>query len=282
MLAPGHTLCAGCGIGVAMSLLDKVCPKDVIVSMATGCLEVCTTAYPFSAWKCPAIHVAFECTSAVASGIEAAVKHMKRPWKVIAIAGDGGTADIGLQALSGMLERGHKVTQICLDNEAYMNTGVQRSGATPKFAETTTTPAGKIEKGKIRPKKPLIDIVAAHRIPYTATACISHASDLTEKFKHALEMQPSFIQILIPCPTGWGFDPKDTVNIARLAVESGLWPLYEIKNGKLRITYRPKFSGLNEYIRAQGRFKHVDENGIKEIEKNVKSEWARLEKMENI
>ncbi|RLJ08476.1 MAG: pyruvate synthase subunit beta [Candidatus Aenigmatarchaeota archaeon] len=282
MLAPGHTLCAGCGIGVVMSLLKKVCPKDVIVSMATGCLEVCTTAYPRSAWECPAIHVAFECTSAVASGIEAAVRKLGKPWKVLAIAGDGGTFDIGFQALSGMLERGHKVTQICLDNEAYMNTGIQRSGGTPKYAETTTSPAGRVEPGKLREKKPLVDIVAAHRIPYAATASPGYPSDLVEKFRKALELQPSFLHILIPCPTGWRFDPSQTVRIARLAVDCGIWPLYEIENQVLRITHRPSFKGLEEYLGSQGRFKHLKPEQVEEIRNRISQEWERLEKIEKL
>ena len=231
-------MCAGCGIGVALNLISRGTPENVIVSCATSCLEVTTTMYPRTAWNVPFIHNAFETASSVASGIEAAIKKMKKSWHVLAIAGDGGTFDIGFQALSGMFERGHKVTQICLDNECYANTGVQRSGATPYGAATTTSPPGKLSIGKEEFKKPIAEIAAAHKIPYVATASIAYPHDLINKVKKAFEKKPSFLHIHSPCPTGWRFDSSKTITVARLAVETGLWVLYEIEDGKLKITKR--------------------------------------------
>jgi pyruvate ferredoxin oxidoreductase beta subunit len=272
ILASGHTMCAGCGVAIAMGLIGRACPKETIAVMATSCLEVCTTAYPLTAWNIPAIHVAFECTSAVASGIEAVVKRLGQNWKVLAIAGDGGTFDIGLQALSGMLERGHKVTQICLDNEAYMNTGIQRSGATPPGAWTTTTPSGKAES-----KKPIDFIVAAHGIPYVATASIGLPADLIAKVKKGLKLQPSFIHIHCPCPPGWKIDSNATVRIAKAAIESGMWPLLEIEYGKLTISKRPEKIDVADYLKAQGRFKALKEEDIEKIQKAVKEEWKKID-----
>ena len=221
----------------------------------------------------------------MASGIEAAVKKMGKKWKVVAIAGDGGTIDIGFQGLSGMLERGHKVTQIMLDNEAYMNTGIQRSSATPYGAWTTTSPPGEFSIGKERPKKPIAEIVAAHKIPYVATASIAYPPDLIGKMKKALEKQPSFLHINCPCPTGWKFDSSQTVALARKAVETGMWVLYEIEDGRLRITKRIEEGQkprVEEYLNLQGRFKHLKPKPqeIKKIQEHVNSEWQRLEKIE--
>lgn len=282
LLSPGHTMCAGCGIGVVLNLVSQAVPKETVVSMATSCLEVCTTPYPLTAWNCPAIHVAFETTSAVASGITRAAKYLGKGWKVIAIAGDGGTFDIGLQALSGMLERGEKVTQICLDNEAYMNTGIQRSGATPWGAWTTTSQPGEQSVGKAENKKPIMDIVAAHRIPYAATAAISSPGDFVEKVKKALEMQPSFLHVYSPCPTGWKMESNMTVRISDLAIETGVWPLYEIENGQLRFTKRlSERLPVEEYLKLQGRFKHLTPEQIVRIQENIDAEWKRLEKIES-
>jgi len=283
LLSKSTNLCSGCAEGIALHLISRACPRDVIVSMATGCLEVCTTPYPFTSWKVPAIHAAFETSSSVASGIEAAVKKLGKDWKVLAIAGDGGTFDIGFQALSGMLERGQRVTQICLDNECYANTGVQRSGATPYGAWTTTTPAGRKSIGKSRPKKPIAEIVAAHRVPYVATASIAYPSDLIEKVKKALKMQPSFVHIHTPCNTGWGFEPEETVEVARKAVETGMWVLYEIENGALRITKRiENRKPVEEYLGMQKRFRHLSEEETRKIQEKTDSEWERLEKCEKI
>jgi len=281
LLAPGHTMCSGCGSAIAMNLISRACPKDVIVSSATGCLEVTTTAYPLSAWNVPFIHCAFETASSVASGMEAAIRKMGKKWKVMAIAGDGGTFDIGFQALSGMLERGHKITQVCIDNEAYMNTGVQRSSATPYGASTTTSPAGQFSIGEDRQKKPITEIVAAHKIPYVATASIAYPADLIGKVKKAFEKQPSFVHIHSPCPTGWRFDTSQTVSLAKKAVDTGLWMLYEIEDGRLRITKRLEHKlPAADYLKAQGRFKHLKPEQIETIQNRVNSEWKRMEKIE--
>jgi pyruvate ferredoxin oxidoreductase beta subunit len=283
LIAESTNLCSGCAEGIAMHLISRACPKDVIVSMSTGCLEVCTTPYPFTSWKVPAIHAAFETSSSVASGIEAAVKKLGKDWKVLAIAGDGGTVDIGFGALSGTLERGHKVTHIVLDNECYANTGVQRSGSTPYGAWTTTTPAGRKSIGKSRPKKPVAEIVAAHRIPYVATASIAYPSDLIGKVKKALEMQPSFVHIHAPCNTGWGFEPEKTVEVARKAVETGMWVLYEIEEGAFRITKRiENRKPVEEYLGMQKRFRHLTDKEIRKIQEISDSEQERLERLESM
>ncbi len=283
LLESGHALCAGCGIGIAMNLIGKASPEKVIVTTATSCLEVTTSVYPLTAWKVPWIHTAFECVSAVASGIEAAVNKLGKDWKVLAIAGDGGTFDIGLQALSGMLERGHKVTQVCVNNEAYMNTGIQRSGATPYGAWTTTSPPGKLTIGKEQQKKSIEEIVAAHRIPYVATASVAYPADLMAKVKKAFEKQPSFINIHCPCSTGWKFGVSKTVEVGKQAVETGMWVLYEIEDGQFRVTKRiSQRNPVEEYLKLQGRFKHLTESEIAKIQKHIDAEWERLEKLESL
>ena len=212
----------------------------------------------------------------MASGIEAAIKKTGKDWKVLAVAGDGGTFDIGFQALSGMIERGHEITQVCLDNECYANTGVQRSGATPYGAWTTTTPAG-----KVRYKKPIVEIVAAHRIPYAATASIAYPQDLIAKMKKAFENQPSFVHIQCPCPTGWKFDVSQTVKIARAAVETGMWALYEIDGGVFRFTKRiTERKPVGDYLKSQGRFRHLSDREIEKIQEMVDKRWKELENFE--
>ncbi|AXI25690.1 2-ketoisovalerate ferredoxin oxidoreductase [Methanofervidicoccus sp. A16] len=278
LFAPGHRGCAGCGASILVRMALKTTGRDVIVVSATGCLEVFTTPYPETAWRVPWIHTAFECGGAVASGIERAIKALKKRGKfkdrkiaVMPIIGDGGTADIGFQALSGALERGHDMVYIMYDNEAYMNTGVQRSSATPLFASATTAPAGKRSKGEDRPKKDMAMIAAAHGIPYVATACISYPEDLMKKIKKAYEIEgPAFIHVLQPCTVGWGYNPEDTIKIGRLAVETGFFPLYEIEHGELRITYRPaKRKPLKEYIRMQKRYRHLTDEDIEILQKYV-------------
>lgn len=284
LLCKSTNFCAGCGVSLALRMISKACPEKVIVSMATSCAEVCTTIYPNTSWNVPWLHAAFETAASVASGIESAVKKIGKNWKVLAIAGDGGTFDIGFQALSGMFERGHKVTFICVDNESYSNTGVQRSGATPYGAWTTTSPPGKENLiGNTTFKKPITEILAAHGIPYSATASVAYPGDLIEKTKKAFENQPSFLHILSPCPVGWKFGTEKTIELARLAVETGMWVLFEINNKQLRITKKiENRKPVREYLERQRRFKHILENKeeIKKIEKHIDSEWARLEKIE--
>lgn len=281
LLSPGHSMCAGCGIAVAMHMLSRAAPEKLIVSMATGCLEVCTTMYPRTAFNVPVIHAAFETAASVASGIEAAVRKLGKDWKVMAIAGDGGTYDIGFQALSGMLERGHKVTFVCIDNECYANTGCQRSGATPFGASTTTTPPGKRSMGKAEWKKPLGEIAASHRIPYVASASVAYPNDLIAKARKAFEKQPSLLHVHCPCPLGWRFDMSSTIDMARLAVETGMWILYEIEDGKLAITKRVESRRpVEEYLKTQGRFRHLNAEAMKEIQARLDSEWERFGRIE--
>jgi len=259
---PGHTACAGCGQSLAARLVIEASGPNTIVVNNTGCLEVFSTKYPESAWNVPWIHSLFENAAAVASGVEAALKYegKKEGINVIAQAGDGGTADIGLQALSGMLERGHDILYVCYDNEAYMNTGIQRSGLTPFDTNTTTSPIGKNSTGNIRPKKPMPEIALAHGIPYVATCSAGLAQDLQRKVKKAHSIKgPKYIQIHVPCPLGWRYEPAFTTEVGKLAVETGLYPLFEYENGVLtsrKITPKP----VEEYLKAQGRYKHLLNN----------------------
>lgn len=259
LFQPGHTACAGCGQSLAARLVIDASGPNTIVVNNTGCLEVFSTKYPESAWAVPWIHSLFENAAAVASGVEAALKYLgkKDGINVIAQAGDGGTADIGLQALSGMLERGHDILYVCYDNEAYMNTGVQRSGLTPFDTNTTTSPAGLESSGNIRPKKPMPEIAAAHGIPYVATASVGYPQDVQRKVKKAHSIKgPKYIQIHVPCPLGWRHESNATFDVAKLAVETGLYPLIEYENGTLSVRkIAPK--PVEEYLKTQGRFKHL-------------------------
>ena len=279
LFAPGHRTCSGCGAAIAIRNILDVTGKNVVIATATGCLEVTTTPYPETSWEVPWIHCLFENAAAVASGIEAALKKKgKRDTKVIALGGDGGMVDIGLQCTSGALERGHKITVICYDNEAYMNTGIQRSGATPYGASTTTSPPGKVSIGNQTFKKDVAGIAAAHHIPYVATASISYVNDLREKVKKALEKQPSYLHLHVPCPIGWGFDSSKTVEIGRLAVETGAWMLYEIEDGVVKNVFKPgKIKPVAEYLKAQKRFKHLKEEDIKKIQDWIDNRRRELE-----
>jgi len=247
-----------------MRLILAAAGKNTIIAGATGCMEVVSTAYPLTSWKVPYIHVAFENAAAVASGIDAALKAkgIREGKNIIAVAGDGGTYDIGFQALSGMLERGDDVLYICYDNEAYMNTGIQRSSSTPYGASTTTSPAGKFSIGEDRPKKPIAEIVAAHRPSYVATASIGYHLDFKNKVKKALAHRgPSFIQVYAPCPPGWGYPSEKTVELAKLAVDTGYLILWEMENcdpSTRVVTKKPSpRSPVKDFLSAQGRFKHL-------------------------
>ena len=256
----GHTACAGCGQAIAARLVLEASGENTIVVNNTGCLEVFTTRYPESAWGVPWIHSLFENAAAVASGVESALRYLgtKEATHVIAQAGDGGTADIGLQALSGMLERGHDILYVCYDNEAYMNTGIQRSGLTPFDSSTTTSPAGRISAGNVRPKKPLPEIVVAHGIPYVATSSTAFPMDITRKVKKAFSVTgPKYIQIHVPCPLGWRHESGLTTTVAKLAVECGLYPLLEYENGTLTARRQIVPKPVDEYLKIQGRFKHL-------------------------
>lgn len=284
--APGHRACTGCGEALAVRLVCKALGKDVIIVTATGCIEIVSSPLPTTSWKVPWIHTLFENTAAVASGIEGGIKALSRKGKyskktkIVAMGGDGGTADIGLQALSGALERGHEFIYICYDNEAYMNTGVQRSSATPFGASTTTSPAGKQSIGQSTWKKNMPAIVAAHDIPYVATACPSYPFDLLNKVQKATTIEgPAYLHILSVCPTGWRSQSNITINLGRLAVRTGIFPLYEIERGKYKLNFDPaQLRPVEEYIKLQGRFRHLSPETIAHIQEKVTSEYAKLKK----
>ena len=283
--APGHRACQGCAEALAVRLVCKALGRNIVIASATGCMEVISTPIPFTAWRVPWIHVAFENAAAVASGVEAGLKAMMRkgrlPYKkivTVAMAGDGGTADIGLQALSGALERGHNMIYVCTDNEAYMNTGIQRSSSTPFGASTTTTPAGKVMQGQITWKKNMPAIAAAHNIPYVATACPSYPIDLIQKVKKAAEIEgPAYLHILSVCPTGWRSAPELSIKLGRLAAETGIFPIYEVEHGeyKLNIDF-PQLRPLKDYTRLQGRFRHLTDEMLQKIENRVHQEYKQL------
>jgi pyruvate ferredoxin oxidoreductase beta subunit len=271
LFKPGHTACAGCGQAIGARLVIDAAGKNTIIANNTGCLEVFSTKYPESAWGVPFIHSLFENCAAVASGVESALKYLgkKDSINVIAQAGDGGTADIGLQALSGMWERGHDILYVCYDNEAYMNTGIQRSGLTPTVSNTTTTPPGAASSGNPRPKKPMPEIAAAHGIPYVATASVGYPQDVQRKVKKALSIKgPKYIQIHVPCPLGWRHESAMTFDVAKLAVETGLFPLIEYENGQLIPRKIAKIKPVEEYLKVQGRFKHLlkDPAAVKQVQ----------------
>ena len=258
-LTPGHRACLGCGQALAARLVTEAAGPDVAVANATGCLEVFTTPWPESAWRVPWLHSLFENAGAVASGIEAAYKARGVRAKVLAFAGDGGTFDIGFQALSGMIERGHDVLFVCYDNEAYMNTGVQRSSSTPHAAATTTSPSGKVRLGKRHFKKDILSIVAAHHMPYAATASVAYPSDLRKKVRRAIAVEgPTFLVVHSPCPLGWGHDGADSIEVARLAVTTGLVPLVELEYG-VRTGAMPirEMRPVTAYLERQDRFRHL-------------------------
>jgi len=283
--APGHRACIGCGEALAVRLACKALGPNAIIVTATGCMEIVSSQLPWTSWRVPWIHTLFENTAAVASGIEAGLKTMKRKGRksdqiihVVATAGDGGTSDIGLQALSGALERGHDFLYICWDNEAYMNTGIQRSSATPYGASTTTAPAGKKSIGQVTWKKNMPAIAAAHNIPYVATASPSYPFDLMNKVAKGVAVNgPAYVHILSVCPTGWRCSPELTIEIGRLAVQTGIFPLYEVENGKYRLNINlAQRQPVQEYLKLQGRFRHLSEAEVKVIQDRVDKEYAEL------
>jgi len=289
----GHRACQGCGAALGLRLIFKEAGPNTIAVNATGCMEIISSPYPYTAWKIPWVHVAFENAAAVASGIEAGIKALKNKGKIpadediniIAIGGDGGTADIGIQALSGAFARWHKFLYVCYDNEAYMNTGVQGSSATPLGASTTTTPAGKISIGQGNWKKNLPEIAVAHRIPYVATACPAYPLDLMRKVRKALNANgPSYLQILAACPPGWGTPPELTIRISRMAVETGVFPLYEVENGRycLSLDIPDGLRPIEDYISIQRRYRHLKKENIAEIRKRVLKEYKKLQLLEKM
>ena len=290
LISSGHRMCAGCGAPTVIKMVLLACDYPVIASNATGCLEVSTCISDYTAWKIPWIHSAFENAAATISGVETMYRSLKKQGviskeiKFVAFGGDGGTYDIGLQSLSGAMERGHDMLYICYDNGAYMNTGIQRSSATPRGADTTTRPAGSVIPGKTEPRKNLTRIMAAHDIPYAAQASPSHWMDLMKKVKKAFEIKgPKFMNIISPCNRGWRSRTDDSIMLSRLAVDTCYWPLYEVEDGVTKITFTPKEKKpIVEFLKTQGRFKHLfkpeNEWVIKKFQEDVDKEWERLQK----
>ncbi len=282
---PGHRACQGCAEALAVRMVAKALGNNVVVACATGCMEIISSPLPFTNWKVPWIHVAFENSSSVISGAEAGVKALIRKGKRIdkgtvflGMGGDGATCDIGLQFLSGAFERGHNFVYVCYDNEAYMNTGVQRSSSTPFGASTTTSPSGKVKPGQVTWKKNMPEIAAAHNIPYVATACPSYPFDLLRKVEKAARTKgPAYVHILSVCPTGWRIPPAKAIWIGRLAVETGVFPLYEVENGKYRINIEvPEIKPVEEYLKPQGRFRHLTPELIEQIQTRVTKDYQKL------
>ena len=290
-LAPGHRLCAGCGAGIAVSGVLRALDEGdkAVVSNATSCLEVSTFIYTYTAYEDSYIHSAFENAAAMTGGVETAYKVLKKKGKIdetykfICFGGDGGTYDIGFQSLSGAMERGHDMVYVCYDNEAYMNTGIQRSSATPRFADATTTPVGRESYGKVQNKKNLTEIMAAHNIPYAAqTTFLGDFRDLHTKSHKAIYTEgPCFLNVLSPCPRGWRYEMEDLAEICKLAVDTCVWPLYEIEDGVWRLNYEPaKKLPVERFLEKQGRFKHMFAKGnewmIEDAQKYVDDQWEKL------
>ncbi|MBU1073729.1 pyruvate ferredoxin oxidoreductase [bacterium] len=295
LLTGGHRACAGCtGSNILRQVMLTAGP-DTVVGGATGCMEVVTTIFPYTAWKTPFIHSAFENAAATISGAETAFRALKKRGELpvqrekinfIAFGGDGGTYDIGLQSLSGAMERGHNMLYVCYDNEAYMNTGIQRSGATPFGAHTSTAPAGKVKQGKEQHRKDLTKIMVAHNIPYVAQTTPFHWKDLQMKVEKALAVDgPAFLNVLMPCTVGWGFDPAMGMELCKMAVESNFWPLFEVENGAYQMTKKPKEdrTPIVEWLKQQVRFKHLFKPGneglLEELQRWVDDEFAKLQRL---
>ena len=296
LLAGGHRSCAACSAPAMLRQVLHVAGPNTVIGFATGCMEVSTTIYPYTAWKVPYIHCAFENSAATISGAEAAFCALKRRGKIpadtkmnfIAFGGDGGTYDIGFQSLSGAMERGHNMLYICYDNNAYMNTGIQRSSATPRGAATSTSPAGKVVHGKQQQRKDLTACIVAHDIPYVAQASVSNHLDFMKKVEKALAIDgPAFINILASCHRGWRVKPEESIRVTDLAVQTRYWPLYEVENGAYKINYKPKeVVPVVEWFKLQGRFSHLLKNDPENIigwhQEQLEKNWAKLLKLEEI
>jgi len=297
-MTSGHRLCAGCGEGMIPRMVLMATEHPVVVSCATGCFEVSTTIYPYTSWNVPWIHTAFGNAAATAAGTEAAYNALRRRGKVkeemrfVAFGGDGGTYDIGFQALSGAFERGHRMMYVCMNNEAYMNTGIQRSSATGIGASTTTSPAGSVVPGKVGYPKDMTLIIANHNIPYAAQVSPHNWRDLISKCEKGFEANgPSFINAMSPCPRGWRTDPADTIDLAKLSVETCVWPLYEYENGKYSLTAESakiaegklEKKPLTDWLNAQGRFRHLAKDKwsplIKSAQADIDAKWEWLQKL---
>jgi pyruvate ferredoxin oxidoreductase beta subunit len=275
----GHKACPGCGMGIVGRLATKVLGEKTIIALPASCMSTVTTQYPQMNYSVPSMTMAFPGTGAVLSGMSAGLKSLGiKDVNVVGFAGDGGTADIGIQALSGAVERGDDFIYICYDNEAYMNTGIQRSGMTPYGATTTTTPSGSASIGEKHIKKNMFEIMIAHRIPYAATACSSYPTDFMNKIEKAKNIKgPAYIHVIAPCPTGWGFPSELTVEIGKMIVECGLWYLAEYESGKVKMNMVPKaLKPVKDYLSKQKRFRHLKEEDIKAIEEYRDKEWELI------
>ena len=287
LYGPGHRSCAGCGAAVTVRMVMKALKRPAIVVNATGCMEVTTTIYPYTAWSVPWVHGLFENASAIASGIEAYLKSKKGSQPdadILVFGGDGGTFDIGLQALSGALERRHDFVYICYDNEAYMNTGIQRSSATPEGAWTTTTPVGPASPGKTGPKKDLVGFTLAHHVDYVATASTAYWNDFITKIQKAAAVEgPALIHAIAPCPLGWRFKTEQTIQMGRMAVQTRYFPLFEVEKGKYKLNVNPHQEPLEKFLRMQGRFKHLFEpkyaDELNQLQNQVEQRWLAIQEL---
>jgi len=285
LLAPGHRLCAGCGESIVVRQVLHAVGQPVVVASPTGCLEVASTPYPYTSWRVPWIHSAFANVASTIAGVETMYRSLVKQGKMedkgikfVVFAGDGATYDIGFQFLSGALERGHKFLYVCLNNEAYMNTGIQRSSATPLGTWTTTSPVGNVMPGKKENRKDITAIIAAHNIPYVAQAAAHAWRDLMTKAQKAIAADgPSFINVLAPCPRGWRFPPEETVAITRLAVETCVWALHEVIDGEWKLNYRPSAKRpIVDWLKSQGRFQHLLRPENEHLVDALQMEWAKL------
>ena len=292
LFANGHRSCAGCGPAIVMKQVLMATDTPVVCSCATGCMEVCSSIYPYTSWRCSFIHTAFENSAATISGVETAYRAFRKRGKIdedmkfIGFGGDGGSYDIGFQSLSGAMERRHNMVYVCYDNEAYMNTGVQRSSATPIGARTSTTPAGKVKGGKEQSRKDIAACMVAHDVPYVATASPHNYRDLLGKVQKALEVDgPAFLLILAPCPVGWEYKPQDTIELSKMACDTRFWPLYEVENKKWTINYKPKEDiPVMEWCKTQRRFAHLTQPMFHHLadalQADVDGKWAELLQLE--
>ncbi len=295
-LVAGHGMCLGCGIPLIFKIVLRATEDPLIIANATGCLEVCTTIFPRTSWNVTWMHSAFENAASTIAGVEAMFKALKNKGRIapdkkikfLGVGGDGGTYDIGLQALSGAMERGHDIVYVCYDNNAYANTGGQRSSATPLGASATTSPAGSKSPGKIQRRKDLTKVLVAHQIPYAAQASPHRWQDLYNKARKAFEVEgPAFLNVLCLCPTEWKYKESQGIHLARLAADTCVWPLYEVENGKYKINYKPKEKRpVLEWLKPQGRFRHLfkEENSwmLDEIQAQVVKDWADLNRLAEI
>lgn len=281
----GHKACAGCGGSLAVRNVLKVLGQNSVAVLPAGCMSAVGFNFPQLCFSNNAIISTFAGTASMLTGIEAGLRAKGRTdFTAVGFAGDGGTADIGIQALSGAIDRSDNIIYICYDNEAYMNTGIQKSGLTPFGAKTTTTPAGHNVRGNIRPKKNMFEIAAAHDIPYAATATVGYMTDFLNKVKKASEIKGTkYIHVIAPCPTGWGVAVNETVDIAREIVDCGLWYLAEYENGEFTLTHDPKeFTDVSAYLRKQGRFRHLTDEDIAVITESRDKKWNRIRSQWNV